>query len=340
MPVMKWIPRSLQWGCVLLLWLGFPAFAQVPMADLYEARVVVPEDQAANTGFLFRQGLDQVVRRLAGPGVRLLNARPEDLASRYGYQRDAQNHMVFVVDFDEKAVVAALNQQGAALWKSPRPVSLLWLTTASGAAVVTEESADPALIELKRQAWLLGLPLQVPPAGFRPAPSDDPASLAVGPLGAGTAALLVVAATTHPDGRWSAEFRTYIDGQMASSWAVAPAALEAMLASGMQTHEALLRKRFAQATVPQSMRVMRIAVSGIEDYADYAQVAAVLQSQRALSDLFLEEAGPEELVWRAATALSPESMLGLLEESGQLRGRFAGEPAHPDRLELQWMAIP
>lgn len=341
MPVTERTQIGLQWGCVLLLWLAFAAHAQVPVPDLHEARLVVPEGVPEDRAALFDQGLDQVVRRLAGPDVRLTDVRAEAMVSRYGYQRDSRGQLLFVVGFAEGSVEAALARQGSPLWEEPRPATLLWLTAGPGAAAITEGAADPVLAELKRRAWVLGLPLHAPPAGFRSSPGDDPASLMTGLLGDGVQAVLAIEATSLSDGRWSAAFRTFIDGQLASSWTVAPASLETLIDAGLQRHEALLRGRFAQAAMPQQpSRVVHIAVSGIARYSDYARVAAELQSQRALSDLFLEEARPMEFVWRADTTVPSESMLGLLEAGGRLQGRLTRDTADPDRLELQWVAAP
>jgi hypothetical protein len=341
MPVTKWTQRSLQWGCVLLLWLAFSARAEVGVADPYAARLVVPEGAPEDRAVLFTQGLDQVVRRLAGPGVRLTGVQAEAMVSRYGYQRDPQGRLLFEVAFSEEPVEAALARQGIALWKGPRPVTLLWLTVGPGASAVTEGALDPVLAELSRQAEILGLPLRVPPAGFRSAPGEDPAQLAAGPLGAGVEAVLAVEATSLPDGRWSAVFRTVMAGRLVSAWTVAPATLDAMVSEGLQRHEALLRGRFAQvSTAPRASHPVRIVVSGIARYTDYARVAAELQSQRALSALFLEEVGPAGFVWRASTTLPSESLRGELEASGLMRDRSATGVSDPDRLELEWVAAP
>ena len=341
MPVTERKQRSLQWGYVLLLLLAFSAHAQIPLPDLYAARLVVPEGAPEDRAALFTRGLDQVVRRLAGPGARLSGVRAEEMVSRYGYQRDPQGRLLFEVSFSEGPVEAALTRQGIALWKGPRPVTLLWLTIGSGAPAVTEGALDPALAELRRQAGMLGLPLRVPPAGFHSAPGEDPARLAAGPLGAGVEAVLAVEATSLPDGRGSAVFRTFMEGQLISTWTVAPATLDAMVSEGLQRHEALLRGRFAQAsTAPQASHLVRILVGGIARYTDYARVAAELQSQRALSALFLEEAGPTGFVWRANTTLPSEPLLGVLEANGRMRSRPAAGLPDSDRLELEWVAAP
>ena len=99
MPVTERTQRSLQWGYVLLLLLAFSAHAQIPLPDLYAARLVVPEGAPEDRAALFTQGLDQVVRRLAGPGARLSGVRAEEMVSRYGYQRDPQGRLLFEVSF-------------------------------------------------------------------------------------------------------------------------------------------------------------------------------------------------------------------------------------------------
>lgn len=341
MPVTEWTQRGLQWGGVLLLWLAVSAHAQIPVSDPFVVRLVVSEDAPEDRAALFARGLDQVVRRLAGPDVRLTDVQAEAMVSRYGYQRDPQGRLLFEVVFSEEPVEAALARQGVALWKGPRPVTLLWLTIGSGATAVTASAPDPALAELSRQAEILGLPLRVPPAGFRSAPGEDPVQLAAGPLGAGVEAVLAVEATSLPDGRWNAVFRTFMEGRLVSAWTVAPATLDAMVGEGLQRHEALLRGHFAQAsTAPQASHPVRIVVSGIARYTDYARVAAELQSQQALKALFLEEAGPAGFVWRANTTLPSESLLGVLEANGRMRSRPAAGLPDPDRLELEWVAAP
>ncbi|MGB7288756.1 MAG: DUF2066 domain-containing protein [Candidatus Macondimonas sp.] len=341
MPVTEWTQRGLQWGGVLLLWLAVSAHAQIPVSDPFVVRLVVSEDAPEDRAALFARGLDQVVRRLAGPDVRLTDAQAEAMVSRYGYQRDPQGRLLFEVVFSEETVEAALAQQGVALWKGPRPVTLLWLTVGPGAPAVTAGAPDPALAELSRQAEMLGLPLRVPPAGFRASPGEDPAQLAAGPLGAGVEAVLAVEATSLPDGRWSAVFRTFMEGQPVSAWTAAPATLDAMVSEGLQRHEALLRGRFAQAsTALQASHPVRIVVGGIARYTDYARVAAELQSQQALKALFLEEAGPAGFVWRANTTLPSESLRGALEANERMRSRPAAGVADPDRLELEWVAAP
>lgn len=320
--------------------LAAPLHAETGARDLYQARLALDDGAAPEQAALFGQGLDQVVRRLVGPGRKLTDVRVEDLVIRYGYGRDGLGRRVFEATYDAAAVDAALTRLGTTPWTAPRPLTRLVVQTEAGRMPDAAGARAALVAECLAQAERLGLPLD-------PAPPTADAGGGDAAPGRGNVVLALTLAQAG-EGQWNVRIQTFLGGQEAGAAQAGPAGVRALAEAAMEHHEAILRARWASpgaataGVLPaqRALRPVRIAVHGILQYGDYAGVASELHTFGALTDLFLEEANPTTFVWLANTDLPPESLIELLESGGHLRRRFGTDTVRADRLELEWSASP
>ncbi|NCU00626.1 DUF2066 domain-containing protein [Candidatus Macondimonas diazotrophica] len=333
--------RRILW-CVGL-WLAVlavPLHAEAAVRDLYQARLPLDAGAAPEQSALFSQGLDQVVRRLVGPGRKLTDVRVEDLVIRYGYARDALGRRVFEATYDAAAVEAALARLGATPWTAPRPTTRLVVRAQAG-HMTDQAGAHATLVaECLAQADRLGLPLNPAPPGIDA--GEEGAAADSGNL------VLALTLSEAGEGQWDARIQTLLGGQEAGTSQAGPATARALAEAAMTHHEAILRARLAPSEAAatgasparRERRLVRIAVHGILQYGDYVGVASELRTFGALTELFLEEASPTTFIWLTNTNVPPESLIELLESGGRLRRQFGTDAVRADRLELEWTASP
>ncbi|WP_417312689.1 DUF2066 domain-containing protein [Ectopseudomonas khazarica] len=203
---------------ICLTCLGLPAMA-APVAELYQVREAVADQQPENRDVAMQQALQTLVQRLTGDtkalqsaGLEGLRKDPQQIVSRYGYEGDA-----LVVEFDPASTDRELRKAGLALWGSNRPAILTWwLSESVGGSQLIGESQGAAAT-LRAAAQHRGLPLRLPLADLseqlvatgEALAANDPQALREASERYAADAMLAVQAT-EAGGAWQATWRLWL----------------------------------------------------------------------------------------------------------------------------------
>lgn len=202
--------------CLSLLCL--PAVA-APVADLYQVREPVADQQPETRSEGMQRALATLVQRLSGDAKALQGSRfealrkdPQQIVSQYGYDGDT-----LVVEFDPASTDRALRDAGLSLWGVNRPAILVWWLgeTPEGSQLIGESQSAAAT--LRQAAQHRGLPIRLPLADLSEqllATADtlganDPQALREGSERYDADALLAVQAREQ-GGTWQAQWRLWL----------------------------------------------------------------------------------------------------------------------------------
>lgn len=219
--------------CLSLLCL--PALA-APVADLYQVREAVADQQPETRDAAMQRALQTLVQRLTGDAGALQSAKleglrqdPQQIVSRYGYEGE-----VLLVEFDPASTERQLRQAGLALWGANRPAILTWwlAESAEGSQLIGESQGAAAM--LRDAAQHRGLPLRLPLADLseqllatpETLAANDPQALREASERYAADALLAVQASESGDA-WQATWRLWLgdEREQGKAEAADPAAL-------------------------------------------------------------------------------------------------------------------
>jgi hypothetical protein len=296
---------------LLLALLGLSPWA-VARADtvgnLYGAAVpVVDRSQAATDDGVVR-ALGVVLVKLTGqrsvlgsPAGRSLLGRAARYVTVIGHEAEPAGGYRLRVDFDPRAVAAALRERGAVLWGEQRPRTAVWLVVedAQGRRLVPETGWPGIAQSLAAQAEQRGIPVvagglaevadrglvealaTAPPAAVLPAlvgdaspPRTGAGSAAESPL---EAPRLAGVLTTVDGLAWSGRWRVVIE-DIATDWENAAATPEALVADGVERAADALGAHFADPAVfGGGIARVPFTVDGIASAEDYGRVLELLR---------------------------------------------------------------
>ena len=315
----------------LFCWLvfAFPVQAVTLLEGLYEAEVVVPEDQQVDLGSpLVKEALRQVLIKVTGlqnlddySGVdeALNTARqyvreygfhsivvpaPDDVRQALGVETISQR--VMRVAFLRGAVLQLIKSSGLPLWSPSRPDVLVWLAfdDYSQQRWVTPEIAPRQAQQLRTLASTRGLPLRFPIADFQDDFSLVPQELLqrdfsrVGAASARYNPDVVIAgqAVQTSDGAWIGSWRFTLDGQL-QSFEVLGATQEEFLALGIQRLADALASKYAVHGDRQHSD-LSLRVLWLRDFNEYSALNNYLNSLTAVEKADIEVIDGEFVLFR------------------------------------------
>jgi hypothetical protein len=313
------------WRCAGLWALLLGAFCLTPTAfgltraELYQTVVPLADRSEPAQSAAFQAGLKDVIVRVTGrrmAGEEATFAALIGNARRYVQQYRAAPDKKLWVSFDGPAIERWLTQNGQPLWGADRPTTFIWLDVPSAQnSVITADDTSDLKTSLDALALVRGVPLLWPTAADIARPRGDVGSVAaVSDLSharGGDAILIGHAANNSATAsvRW-----THIYNDRSSDFA---GTLEGINRAA-DTYASLLAASGALAPVD-------IAVGGIADLKDYANVQGYLESQTFISHVSLIELAGDVASFRLSTRGGLESLQRSLALGAKLQSLPAGD---------------
>ncbi len=130
-----------------------------PQDNLYEVTVPVANNSEEARSGALREGLGQVIDRLSGtsgsvsdPQLAPLFRGPTRFIDQFRYETTPEGLQIWV-RFDKGTLDDAVREQGRSVWRSPRPLTLVWLVIqgAEGTRLVGASDAEAALVTTAAQ---------------------------------------------------------------------------------------------------------------------------------------------------------------------------------------------
>ncbi|MCI0748970.1 MAG: DUF2066 domain-containing protein [Nevskiales bacterium] len=319
---------------LLALAVVLPAAAVVPVTDLYDAAVPVPDQSPRSREPALQQALEAVLVRITGtrqlPAARItpLLAGAQTLLQSYAYETPAGDgrELQLKVRFDARAVDAALRRQGLPVWGLNRPSHLVWIALRDDGqpgAVLDADAATARAGALLATAEARGLPMVFPKR------DADPRSLPFTTLWAGDFMALDAASRPYrvdavlvgrvgrEGERWLGRWTLLAGPGPGEEWITAYDTLDQTLSEGL--HELADRQARRFAVLPGVAQDIRLQVSGITSLRDYSRALHYLSALNPVRDTQVETVAGPTVTFRLKIESDPGTLERLIAAGNVLR---------------------
>ncbi|SFV24638.1 DUF2066 domain-containing protein [Pseudidiomarina donghaiensis] len=147
------------------------AQAAVELKQMYQARVPVASQAAADRDAALQEALQRTFIRVSGDDsllaheeVRLALQNVRNFVQQYGYQQ-GDDELLLWVQFDQPQVDRTIQSAGSGIWSNLRPELLFWLVLEDDRlqrSIIGTGDIEPLVDQLREQAQIRGLPVKLP----------------------------------------------------------------------------------------------------------------------------------------------------------------------------------
>ncbi|MBT8143199.1 MAG: DUF2066 domain-containing protein [Gammaproteobacteria bacterium] len=303
--------------CLVLLWPAQPALAVV-VPDLYSATATAIDRSQEERVEAFRNALATVLVKVSGDRQVTSNPATVDLLDNaQGYlqqYRYTESGDIWAA-FDGESLERAMRNIGLPVWGRDRPAVLLWLAVDWGGGrrgIVTADQDTQLRASIQRVADSRGMPIVFPLFD-----SEDRDLMSFSDLWGGFSEKIDAASARYAPGavlvgrasrgsgsrlfvRWQLDF-----GGIRESW-------EGGLSPGLHQAASLLAQRFATRAGSSSASTV-LAVSGIDSFADYAEVSAYLEKLSVVSAISVQQVAADTVLFGVQLQGDPAQLFRILD---------------------------
>ncbi len=278
----------------LLLALSPGSHAAV-VKDLYSAEVVVADKSQAALNAGSAEALSEVFVKVSGSTDVLQNpillsalGNARSLVQQYAYARQESESEVLLArfEFDDSVISNLVARAGVPLWTANRPAVLVWMVLEGpeGKQFLNRESSPQMMSRVTEEFARRGVPAQFPLYDL-----NDSAAISVDELWRLNAASLTGASqrygvqdilagrlATLSNGSWVGDW-SYFSGNSRIDRSIRVGNPEAFLQAGVSLVAQEMSARYAVAPSRSVSQGVKVLVSGVSSYSDYASIVAWLE---------------------------------------------------------------
>ena len=290
---------------IILLLLSTIANA-VLVSELYTEKQPAPQQSATEREALIRRGLETVFTRIS-PVPNLSQQRAIQTAlkdagqyvQKYAYESTPEGN-VLVVAYDANRLQNTLTSAELPFWGAQRPLTLLWLAvdTPEGRFIVGEQT-EPFALAVAKSAQSLRVPVQLPALDL-----EDLARVSATDVWGGFMEILSPASQRYaPDvlavvrlehlenGAWRGEWQLR-NPEIIWQWMHETSTWNAQVETGLQALSVALGQQYA-VRPHGPVTSLRVSVSRIRSFEDYAKLMQYLQQLPIVQDLQVSGVGTD-----------------------------------------------
>jgi hypothetical protein len=305
-------------GVMLFLWLAGGTAVAVEVRDLYEAEVVVADQQGDARAQAMRAGLAEVLVRATGYSATVQDpalAEMLDNAPRYVQQyryrtvpatATAPAVLALWMSFDASTINQSLRQRGLPVWGSARPLLLVWLAVESGGERRLVSAAEGVgLPGLEAAARRRGLPLRLPLLDL-----EDQARITATDVWGGFQEPVVAASARYRPqavliGRlyrdrrdiWHVRWTLRVGSEI-MHWDSDGVTPDDVLAAGVEGSADALAMRFAHVVDIAGGSMVTLHVDDVNTLADYSRLLSYLGALSGVTSVQVTEVTPRTVSCR------------------------------------------
>lgn len=279
------------------------------VSGLYEARILVPDQQADSRQLGAQQGLIEVLHKASGFPVDAENpvvTQALEIAEQYLYQFsyeraenlvDSQDGIWLNMQFAQQSVLNVIKRAGLPLWGANRPTVLTWVAIDEGSReVLTEASPKSSLFPLQNAAKRRGLPLILPVYDL-----EDSIKLPIEQLWGqfttpilkasdryGAESVLVARVYKDNNGQWQGKWRFFF-ADREYEFIYSQENLSDLMLMGLTSAAEVLANAFAIKPGATQKGRVSIQVDGVSDVDAYAKLTQYLERLAITRDVFVSE---------------------------------------------------
>ena len=353
----KYLERSVGKRRLVLLYALLVLFvvgnSQAEMvADLYAATVPVADQSEQALSTAARQGLAEVLVKVSGSSQLLKNpeivgalGQARSHVQQYYYVRGetAAAELLVRFDFDGAFVTDLVRKSGAPLWTANRPVALAWvvLDGEQGKQLVSWDSTPLQAQQLVDAFSRRGVPVQIPVFDL----NDMTAVSAENVWRLDRTAIVAASArynvqdviagrlASPSGGKFTGDWSYFYQGDRVNRSATVPD-VQAFLRAGAGIVAGEMSARYALSPTVGGEGELRMLVTGVSSYADYAAIVRWLEELELVEHANIRRVQGEQIELQLQAQLNASQLAGLIELNNQLLP--ASPPGSTAQLNYQW----
>lgn len=323
---------------VLLFAAFFPCLLHaVTVEGLYGATVPVADRSAAENERGIAEAFTQVLVKLTGasasatdPRFAKLRRKARSFVTVVGQAEggSAEDGFRLRVEFDQRALAAALRESGVEPWPKERPALRTWLAIrdAEGERFSPTEADRPIFEALAARASERGIPLERPPLPALSSKARDSllARLLPQASGAGAPPALAALLETADRTRWKLSWRQLLDGEPVEGKAEGDDPVQ-LVRQGLDEAGDRLAAHYGSAVAGSAVEAVSLRLLGLRGTADFGMAMKRLRGLDVVQKLDITRVSDEALELR----LQARGGLEGVSQGLRLDPAFAAEPDAP-----------
>jgi len=347
------LKRPLLILAILLLGLGLgPGSQAMVVKNLYSAEVVVADNSQKALAAGSRAALSEVLVKISGRAGVLQNPvlasaldNSRNLVQQYAYIRQEADSSGLLArfEFDESVISNLVAKAGVPLWTANRPPVLVWLVIEGpgGKQFLNSESAPEMLAAITAEFSRRGVPAQFPLYDL-----NDAALLSVDDVWAlngqaiseasrryGVQNVLAGRLATLSSGRGVGDW-AYLSAQSRIDRSIPVGNSESFLRAGVALVAEEMSERYAVAPTAVSSEGVKIIVTGVSTYSDYAGVVSWLEGLELIEYANIETIRGDTISLNLVAQADAEQLAAIIELNKKLVPLRNTDPAV--ELSYQW----
>jgi len=331
---------------VLMLFCSFSQAKEV--SGLYQARVLVPNQQADSREVGAQQGMLEVLHKVSGfavdpehPGVASALSVADQYLYQFSYERaenlpSGESGSWLRMEFGKDSILKIIEQARLPRWGENRPTVLSWIAidkANSGREVLTDSSNDEYYQALKEAAQRRGLPVVMPIYDLEDSiklPIEQLWGQFSGPILSASErydAESVLAARIYQDskGIWHGKWRFFFAGRE-YEFVANEETLPSLMVTGLTSAGEVLANAFALKPGADQKGRVSVQINGIQAISDYAKIEQYLDKLAITRSVFVSEVAKDKVFFD----LDLSGTLQQLQQTLSLDKRLAPDESTED----------
>ena len=320
--------------------------------DLYSAEVAVADNgqQALATGS--RAALSEVLVKISGsedvlqnPVMQSALGNARNLVQQYAYVRKESDsgELWARFEFDETVVSGLVAKAGAPLWTANRPSILVWMVIEGpeGRQFLTRESSPEMMLRVAEEFARRGVPAQFPLYDL-----NDSATISVDELWRLSAQSLTSASqrygvnhilagrlATLSSGSWVGDWSYFAENSRIDR-SIRVGDPEAFLQAGVSLVAEEMSAKYAVAPSAAATEGVKVQVTGVSNYADYASIVAWLEGLELIEYANVEQISGDTIQLNLVAQADAGQLAAIIELNEYLVPVHS--PTSTVQLSYQW----
>ena len=343
---------TLQLGGLLLLGLLSNISHAAVVKDLYTAEVTVVDHSQQALASAASEALSEVLVKVSGsvtvlenPAISSALGNSRSYVQQYAYTQDdaSSGELSARFEFDDSIIAGLVAEAGVPFWTANRPSVLVWMVIEGpeGRQFLSGESVPEMMLGLEREFVRRGVPSQFPLYDL-----DDSAIISVDELWRLAAPAIQQASVRYgvqdilagrlvslSNGNWAGDWSYFFERSRIDR-SIGAGSQEAFLQAGADLVAGEMSARFAVAPSAKVAGGVKVLVTGVSSYHDYASIVAWLEGLELVEYANIETISGDEIRLNLVAQADAQQLAAIIELNKHLLPLASPERTTP--LSYQW----
>jgi hypothetical protein len=324
--------------------------------DIYIASVPVENQSAKVLVSASRQALAEVIVKVSGSKTVLRNPviatalnKARNQVQQYSYVRirTPERGLAARIEFDGGYINDLVIRAGIPLWTANRPLVLAWVVVEDeqGRHFINWDTSAEQAQQLADEFSRRGVPVQLPvfdlvdtaAVSVESAWALDPNVIRAASARYNVQNIVAARLASSSDGKLQGEWRYFYQGDQSKRSVTVPD-LQVFLRDGVNIVAGAMSARYAVAPTKGEAGGLRMSVSGVSDYAQFAAIISWMEDLELVERVLLEQVQGDRIELRLQAQANATQLATIIELNEQLLPMPVAMPgsASTAQLNYQW----